>query len=96
VSRPAFEAFLARLYVDAPFRATFLADPAGVARAATLDDDEVAALEAIDRQGLVLAANSFAHKRAEAKRGSHSAGRQRNRSCPPLTLTFSPRGEGKI
>jgi hypothetical protein len=68
VSRPAFEAFLARLYVDAPFRAAVLADPAGVARAAALGEEEVAALEAIDRQGLVLAANSFAHKRAEKKR----------------------------
>ncbi len=69
MSRPAFEAFLARLYVDAEFRAAFLADPAGVARAAALDEDEVAAMAAIDRPGLALAARSFAHKRAEKKRG---------------------------
>jgi hypothetical protein len=64
MSRPAFETFLARLYVDAELRAAFLADPAATARAAALDDGEVAALTAIDRQGLELAARSFAHKRA--------------------------------
>jgi len=68
VRGPAFEAFLARLYVDAVFRAAFLADQLGVARAAGLEEDEVAALGAIDRQGLVLAANSFAHKRAAKTR----------------------------
>jgi hypothetical protein len=59
---PAFEAFLARLYVDAGARAAFLADP----RAATvaLAPDEIAALERIDRAGLELAAGSFAAKRA--------------------------------
>ena len=71
MSRPAFEAFLARLYVDAAFRAAFLADQTGVARAAGLDEGEVAALGAIDRQGLVLAANSFAYKRAAKNRRPH-------------------------
>lgn len=72
MSRPAFEAFLARLYVDAELRAAFLADPAGVARAAALTEEEVAALAAIDRHGLVLAANSFAHKRAaKGRRPAH-------------------------
>jgi len=72
VSRPAFEAFLARLYVDARLRAAFLADPTGVARAAALTEEEVAALAAIDRQGLELAANSFAHKRAaKSRRPAH-------------------------
>ncbi len=61
---PGFEAFVARLYVDADFRATFLAAPEQVARAAGLAPDEVAALVAIDREGLALAATSFAHKRA--------------------------------
>jgi hypothetical protein len=68
MSRPAFEAFLARLYVDREFRAAFLADQTAVARAAALDDDEVAALAAIDRPGLLLAADSFAHKRAQKTR----------------------------
>ena len=74
MSRPAFEAFLARLYVDADFRAAFLADPIGVARAQALDETEGAALAAIDRQGLRLAADSFAHKRA--------AGAKRRRRAP--------------
>jgi len=67
MSRPAFEAFLARLYTDAALRAAFLADPTAVARDAALNESEVAALGTIDRQGLALAANSFAHKRAAKK-----------------------------
>jgi hypothetical protein len=67
VSSPAFEAFLARLYVDADFRAAFLADPAGVAGSAPdLAPEEIAAVQAIDRAGLELAAASFAWKRAAA------------------------------
>jgi len=62
VSSPRFEAFLARLYVDGEFRAAFLADPRRAA--AGLAPDEIAALEAIDREGLELAADSFARKRA--------------------------------
>jgi len=65
---PGFEAFLARLYVDADLREAFLADPERVARAAALRADEVAALVAIDREGLALAATSFAHKRAATRR----------------------------
>jgi hypothetical protein len=70
MSRPAFEAFLARLYTDAALRAAFLADPGGVARAAGLSEPEVATLATIDRQGLTLAADSFAHKRAAKKRST--------------------------
>ena len=64
----AFEAFLARLYVDQDARARFLADPPGEARAAGLDDQEIAAALAIDRVGLELAAASFAHKRRRLAR----------------------------
>jgi hypothetical protein len=63
VSSPRFEAFLARLYVDARARARFLADPAGAARRARLVPEEGAALARIDRRGLALAAASFARKR---------------------------------
>ena len=63
VSRPALEAFLARLYVDDAFRAAFLADPGAAAKNGGLTAAEAAALEAIDREGLALAAESFAHKR---------------------------------
>ncbi len=65
---PGFEAFLARLYVDADLREAFLVDPERVARAAALPADEIAALVAIDREGLALAATSFAHKRAATRR----------------------------
>lgn len=57
------EAFLARLYVDAPSRQRFLAAPEAEARAAGLEPDEVDALCKIDRVGLELAAASFARKR---------------------------------
>jgi hypothetical protein len=67
MSATAFEAFLARLYVDAELRARFLADPHGEAARAGLDADEGRALAAIDRVGLELAAASFARKRADRR-----------------------------
>jgi hypothetical protein len=60
---PAFESFLARLYMDRDARARFLADPRGEAASAGLAADEIAAALAIDRVGLELAAANFAHKR---------------------------------
>jgi hypothetical protein len=64
-----FEAFLARLYVDADARAHFLADPTAAAIQAHLDPAEVAAVGKIDRLGLQMAATSFARKR-RAKGGA--------------------------
>lgn len=58
------EAFLARLYTDAPLRAAFLADPAAVAGGAGLAPETVRRLVHLDRHGLVLAADSLAAKRA--------------------------------
>ena len=72
MSSPRLEAFLALLYTDAAARGRFLADPAGEAHAAALDESETAALVAIDRVGLALAARSFA-----AKRASRGAGKPR-------------------
>jgi len=57
------EAFLARIYVDAPARDRFLLDPVGEARRAGLGEDDAAALASIDRDGLALAVESFAAKR---------------------------------
>jgi uncharacterized protein (UPF0276 family) len=75
-ARP-FEAYLARLYVDAQARARFLADPGGEAERAGLDPAACAALTQLDRVGLELAAQSFQRKRRHAKppRGS-SPGRR--------------------
>ncbi len=64
---PRFEAFLARIYVDADARRRFLDDPVGAARAAGLDELEARALSDIDRVGLELAAESFARKRARQR-----------------------------
>ncbi len=64
---PRFEAFLARIYVDAEARRAFLADPLGVPRAAGLDEHEVRVLVGIDRVGLEFAAESFARKRARLR-----------------------------
>jgi hypothetical protein len=63
VSAAALEAFLARIYVDDEARARFLAAPAEEARRAGLPDADCRALAAIDREGLALAARSFARKR---------------------------------
>lgn len=66
MSSPAFEAFLARIYADAAARARFLADPRGSGELAGLALEEVEALVRIDREGLRLAADSFAAKRRDA------------------------------
>jgi hypothetical protein len=63
---PAFEAYLARIYTDETERALFLADASFRARLAGLREEEVKALEGIDRDGLALAAASFSRKRAQA------------------------------
>jgi hypothetical protein len=67
---PAFESFVARLYVDADARRRFLLDPGGAAEAAGLGREEIAAAVAIDRVGLELAAASFAMKRRRQRRSS--------------------------
>ena len=59
-----FEAFLARIYVDAEARSRFLADPRGEALRAGLSDRQAQSLENIDREGLLLASRSFAGKRS--------------------------------
>lgn len=60
---PAFETFVARLYVDEKLRQAFLADAAAVADGAGLTPDEIRAVQRIDRTGLELAARVFEHKR---------------------------------
>ena len=70
---PAFEAFLARIYTDRRARERFLADPRGEALRAGLPADEVSTLERIDRDGLLLAADSFARKRAGTGGGPPTA-----------------------
>ena len=61
---PRFEIVLAQLYTDDAFRARFLAAPEQVAFSEGLTSDEAQALAAIDREGLELAAASFARKRS--------------------------------
>jgi hypothetical protein len=64
------ETYLVKLYLDRDARRAFLADPRGAATEAGLSPDDVAALERIDRDGLELAARSFARKReAQQRRG---------------------------
>jgi len=68
MTSPAFEAFLAKIYVDAGYRARFLADPRGTARRAGLSEEECESLASIDRTGLEMAANSFSRKREQKLR----------------------------
>jgi hypothetical protein len=68
MSSARFEAFLARLYVDAHARELFAADPRGAALGAGLDAAEADAVTSIDRVGLELAADSFERKRLAARR----------------------------
>ncbi|MBM2810596.1 MAG: hypothetical protein HW416_1355 [Chloroflexi bacterium] len=73
MSAPAFEAFLAHLYVDATTRARFLVDPTGEAERAGLSSDECQTLSRFDWVGLELAARSFDRKRQQTL---HRAGRR--------------------
>ena len=65
MSARALEAFLARLYTDERLRLAFLARRETVALEAGLDGQAAQALAQIDREGLLLAVESFARKRAE-------------------------------
>ncbi|HJW93545.1 MAG TPA: hypothetical protein VJ901_08000 [Thermoanaerobaculia bacterium] len=51
------------MYVDETLRARFLADPIGESRRAGFDEVTSQRLAQIDREGLELAAESFARKR---------------------------------
>jgi hypothetical protein len=68
---PAFESFVARLYVDETLRRAFLVDAVATATRAGLTPDEIRAVGAIDRTGLELAARVFEHKRRRSARGKH-------------------------
>jgi uncharacterized protein len=65
------EALLARIYVDEPLRATFLAAPEDFADRHSLSAQDAAALTSIDRTGLEMAARSFARKRQLKRAQSH-------------------------
>ncbi len=56
--------FLARLYTDPALRRRFLERPFEEALTAGLDEPTALELAKIDREGLELAAESFARKRA--------------------------------
>jgi hypothetical protein len=60
-----FETFLARLFADSDFRENYLRDPRRVVEKQGFEPHEQAEALAIDRAGLVLAARSFAAKRAD-------------------------------
>ena len=68
MSSQTLETLIARLLVDAGFRAEFLDDPRPILEALDLDAAERAALLAIDRPGLSLAARSIAAKQARRRR----------------------------
>ena len=71
MSTPALEAFLALLYTDEAVLAAFLKSPEETARTAGLDSETIAALQALDRDGLVMAARSFRAKRAGKNKEAH-------------------------
>ncbi|HEU0004765.1 MAG TPA: hypothetical protein VFS12_02135 [Terriglobia bacterium] len=64
-----FEAFLAKIYVDAKARTRFLSDPLGEAQRAGLSLEEALDLQNIDWVGLKLASRSFEKKRLRRARG---------------------------
>jgi hypothetical protein len=74
MSSTQFEAFLARLYVDAEARENFKANPRDESKKAGLSDEQCAALENLDWIGLEMAARSFARKRQLKRRPSWLAG----------------------
>ena len=68
------ELFLARLYTDARLREQFFADPIAATAEASLEAHERTAIIAIDRDGLALAAQSFARKRVDRSAKPKSLG----------------------
>ncbi len=66
-----FEAFLARIYVDAEARTRFLADPQAAATLAGLSPDETGAAVNIDRLGLEMTVRSLQHKRGSKRPHRH-------------------------
>ena len=69
MSSTLFEAFLAKIYVDAKARTRFLTDPLGEAQRAGLSLEEALDLQNIDWVGLKLASRSFEKKRLRHARG---------------------------
>ena len=69
MSAQLFEAFLARIYVDAKARKEFFSDPMGEAERAGLSLEEAQELQRIDWVGLKLASSSFEKKRLRRTRG---------------------------
>ena len=63
MSSKLFEAFLAKIYVDAKARTRFLSDPLGEAQRAGLSPEEALDLQNMDWVGLKLASRSFEKKR---------------------------------
>ena len=64
------ERFLATVYVNEAARRRFLADPVAEATRAGLNGADAARLAAVDREGIELAAASFARKRSGKRRSS--------------------------
>lgn len=58
-----FETTLARLYIDPKFREQFLSNPLEALAPWDLSEEEKQDLMAIDKAGLLMAAQSFFHKR---------------------------------
>ena len=69
ITDPAFEAYLAKVLIEPDERERFLQDPKGEALRAGLQPAQARALEEIDREGLMMAARSFANKRGKRIRG---------------------------
>ena len=69
MSSKLFEAFLAKIYVDAKARTRFLSDPLGEAERAGLSPEEALDLQNIDWVGLKLASRSFEKKRLRRAQG---------------------------
>ena len=57
------EAFLARIYVDAKARESFLRDPTAEALSAGLSGEEIEAVKQIDQIGLDMVSESLQRKR---------------------------------
>jgi hypothetical protein len=67
LNTPEVETFLARLYMDEGFLARFLESPGEVLEREKFSSDQRAALAAIDRSELMLAASSYRHIRDNRK-----------------------------
>jgi hypothetical protein len=70
VNSPEIELFLARLYTDKILLERFISNPVGEMQKQRVSEKSIVDLSSVDMQGLIMAANSYKHKRQQYQKGA--------------------------